>query len=366
MNNTPNEMRRDPVTGKWVIIDRDMEPDEVVSLLRASVARDAERIKPGPCVFCPGEEKNTPAPIVEYVDGQFHYGTHFENWQVRVIPNRHPVFRIEGNLNRRPVSMYDVMDAVGAHEIIVENRQHLDWDELKRSEVIDILRVYQERMKDLSKDERFGHLFIFKNCGPSSSSRLQHPHSTSFASPSVPERIRRELEFTRRHYQLKERCLFCDIVSEELRRKNHHSGIVKSYDSFITISPFFASHPFETWILPRNHSSDYRTMPGEHLTQLAQALQENLQMVKSMVGSLSYTLLLFTRPNKFWGADRDYWSTIDVDYHWHFKFFPRFPRETGFHRSFSAGSGYMINQVPPETAAEMLRSQGNRPKSKAE
>jgi galactose-1-phosphate uridylyltransferase len=90
--------------------------------------------------------------------------------------------------------------------------------------------------------------------------------------------------------------------------------------------------------------------------ELAQALQENLRAVKKLVGNLSFSLLLFTRPNKIWGAERDYWTTLDADYHWHFKFIPRFPRQAGFHRSFSSGSGFMINQIPPEIAAELLRA----------
>src|SRR5207244_1984939 len=99
----------------------------------------------------------------------------------------------------------------------------------------------------------------------------------------------------------------------------------------------------------------------ELIPELAGVLQENLRMVKNIVGPLSYTLLLFTRPNKVWGNERNYWTTIDSDYHWHFKFFPRFPRLPGSHRSFSAGSGYMINQIPPETSAELLRNQYSRP-----
>jgi UDPglucose--hexose-1-phosphate uridylyltransferase len=284
------------------------------------------------------------------------YREHSDDWQIRVVPNEDPVLRIEGALNRRFVSIYDVMDAVGAHEIVIEHREHRDWDELRQEEVSGILGVYRERVNDLSKDERFGHLFIFKNYGPSSGIRIHHPHSTVIASPSVPERIRRELSNTRKHFDMKERCLFCDIITEELRRKEEISGLVRMYENFVTISPYFASHPFETWILPRKHSSDFRTASPQFLSELGTVLQNNLSMVKKVVGPLSYALLLFTRPNKLWGSDRDYWATIDLDYHWHFKFFPRFPRVHGFHRSFSAGSGYMINQIAPEKAAQILRS----------
>jgi UDPglucose--hexose-1-phosphate uridylyltransferase len=185
---------------------------------------------------------------------------------------------------------------------------------------------------------------------------VSHPHATIIASPSVPERIRRELQFTRRHFQMKERCLFCDIINEETRANNPNSGLVRPYNDFVTLSPFFASHPFETWILPRKHNANFRNVSRSLFPELARVLQENLRVIQQVLGPISYTLLLFTRPNKVWGEERAFWTTIDDDYHWHFKFIPRFPRQSGFHRSFMAGSGYMINQVAPELGAEILRS----------
>jgi UDPglucose--hexose-1-phosphate uridylyltransferase len=351
-----NEMRRDPVTRKWIIMDKTVPVDQIVKSLRKAVEREAKKKQDNVCDFCPGQEEKTPASITEMVNREFRYRTHDPNWQIRVIPNRNPVFQIEGGLNRRLVSSYDVMDALGAHEVIVEHREHHDWDELTEEDVSAILLTYHERMVDLSKDDRFGHLFLFKNHGATSHSRIPHPHSTLIASPSVPERIRRELQFTRRHFQMKERCLFCDTVTEEMRARNSHSGLIRAYENFVSLSPYFASHPFETWILPRRHNANFRNTDRSLFAELAKAIQENLRAVKQVVGPLSYTLLLFTRPNKVWGEERDYWTTIDDDYHWHFKFIPRFPRQSGLHRSFSAGSGYMINQIPPEESAQMLRS----------
>lgn len=351
-----NEMRRDPVTRKWVIIDKSKSPEKMVKLLRQSVEREIRKKKDTICDFCPGNEDKTPASIMEFLNGEFHYRSKDPNWQIRAIPNRNPVFQIEGTLDRRLVAGYDVMDALGAHEVIIENREHRDWDELTEQEVAAILSTYQERMVDLSKDDRFGHLFLFKNYGATSNARIMHPHSTLIASPSVPERIRRELHYTRRHFQMKERCLFCDIVTEEIRPKNPFRGEIRQYEHFVSISPFFASHSFETWLLPRRHNANFRNIEKSLIPELARMLKENISVVKQVVGPLSYTLLLFTRPNKVWGEERDYWTTIDDDYHWHFKFIPRFPRQSGLHRSFSAGSGYMINQIPPEEAAKILRS----------
>jgi UDPglucose--hexose-1-phosphate uridylyltransferase len=351
-----NEMRRDPVTRKWVIIDKTKPAEDWIKLLKQAVEKEARKKKDPVCDFCPGNEERTPSSILEFVAGEFRYRMHDPGWKIRAFPNRNPVFQIEGSLNRRLVSGYDVMDALGAHEEIIEHREHLDWDQFTKEEVSAVLATYQERMVDLSKDDRFGHLFLYKNHGPNSNSRISHPHSTLIASPSVPERIRRELQFTRRHFQMKERCLFCDILSEEMRQKNGTGGLIRMYDNFVMLSPFFVSHPFETWVLPRKHNSNFRNFDRSLFPELAAVLQENVAIVKKVVGPLSYSLLLFTRPNKVWGEERDYWTTIDDDYHWHFKFIPRFPRQTGLHRSFSAGSGYMINQIAPETAAKILRA----------
>ena len=178
----------------------------------------------------------------------------------------------------------------------------------------------------------------------------------SIASPSVPERIRRELQFTRRHFKPRNDVCFATSLQRKCVPRIHLAVCFASSDNFVSLSPFFASHPFETWLLPRRHNSNFRNIEKSLFPELARVLQENVSVVKQVVGPLSYTLLLFTRPNKVWGEERDYWTTIDDDYHWHFKFIPRFPRQSGLHRSFSAGAGYMINQIPPETAAQILRS----------
>ncbi|HEY4490662.1 MAG TPA: DUF4931 domain-containing protein, partial [Acidobacteriota bacterium] len=221
-----NEMRRDPITRKWVIIDKHITTEAIVESLRAAVQKDAERFSTDPCSFCPGNEESLPPAILERVNDGFTYRSHSPDWRIRALPDRDPVFRIEGSLNRRLLSGYDVMDAIGAHELIIEHRRHIDWDEIEQRDVAEIVATYHERMNDLSRDERFGHIFLFKNFGPSSGSTMAHPHSMLIASPSVPERIRRELDSTRRHYQMKERCLFCDIIGEETRQRNHVSRLV--------------------------------------------------------------------------------------------------------------------------------------------
>src|ERR1019366_3758298 len=45
-------------------------------------------------------------------------------WSVRVVSNSNPLLRIEGELGRRAEGCHDLMNGVGAHEIIVETPRH--------------------------------------------------------------------------------------------------------------------------------------------------------------------------------------------------------------------------------------------------
>ena len=76
-----------------------------------------------------------------------------------------------------------------------------------------ILLAYRERLIDLEKDRRFEQFLILKNY-PGIFNR--HPHSHILAMPVIPKRIDEEILGTLDYYQRKERCIFCDIIKEEI------------------------------------------------------------------------------------------------------------------------------------------------------
>jgi UDPglucose--hexose-1-phosphate uridylyltransferase len=110
------ELRKDPITGRWVIIatDRAKRPSDFI---RQPVPEPSARV----CPFDYGNERKTPPEILAFrnTGGQDEPG-----WRVRVVPNKFPVLGIEGDLNRQGEGMYDKMNGVGAHEIIVETPEH--------------------------------------------------------------------------------------------------------------------------------------------------------------------------------------------------------------------------------------------------
>jgi len=111
------ELRKDPITGRWVIIstDRGKRPND---FLRESVFPKRRRIAP----FCPGNEGKTPPEILAY--GRNGTGANTPGWNIRVVPNRFPALGIEGELDREGEGLFDKMNGIGAHEVVIETPQH--------------------------------------------------------------------------------------------------------------------------------------------------------------------------------------------------------------------------------------------------
>ncbi len=113
------ELRRDPITGEWVIIasERAKRPSDFASRPRSSETDDPAR-----CPFCPGNESMTPPEIIAFrPPGTPRNGP---GWWIRVVPNKFPALAVEGELNKTGYGMYDWMNGVGAHEVVIETPEH--------------------------------------------------------------------------------------------------------------------------------------------------------------------------------------------------------------------------------------------------
>ncbi|RKX25941.1 MAG: galactose-1-phosphate uridylyltransferase [Candidatus Zixiibacteriota bacterium] len=327
------QLRKDSVTGRWVIIstDRSRRPSSFESVP-----------KPGParlCPFCPGHEDNTPPEILAYRKSDTEPNK--PGWSLRVFPNKYPALVVEGELIREPHGLYDMMQGVGAHEVIVETPDHAcDMAQMNENTIRDVLWVYRERMMDLERDRRLKYILIFKNHGAAAGASLEHAHSQLIATPIIPKKVLEEIDGSRKYFEFKERCVFCDIVRQELIDKER---IVNDYDSFIAIEPFASRFPFETWILPKTHQSSYLEMSESDFTVLAHAFKDILLRLKIALNDAPFNYVLHTRP-----VSKDHHEY----YHWHFEIMPKLTKVAGF----EWGSGFYINPTSPEEAAAYLRS----------
>ncbi len=334
-----SELRRDPVMGRWVIIapERAGRPD-------LSVPATAER-KPAPCVFCGGQESRDPTEI--YAIRTPGTTRNSPGWQVRVLPNKYPVLRIEGKLVREGVGMFDMLSGVGAHEVIIETPDHaLELADLSEPQIANVIRAYRERMHDLGGDDRFKYVLIFKNQGYLAGATMSHAHSQLIATPVTPKRVKEELVGAQRYYDFKRRCVFCDIIKQE--SKLTRERLVFENDTFLVISPFAARVPYETWIVPKQHNCDFVAISQPEYAGLAEALKTVLLKMRTALNDPPFNFLIHTAP--FRRPRAGYWATIQFDYHWHLEIIPKLTRLAGFEE----GSGFYINPVTPEEAAETL------------
>jgi UDPglucose--hexose-1-phosphate uridylyltransferase len=326
------ELRKDPVVGRWVII-----ATERVRRPSAFTVLHYPR-KGGPCAFCAGREDETPPEILAYRDESGERDG--VGWRVRVVPNKFPALRIEGDLERRGLGIYDLMNGVGAHEVIIESPDHdRDLSALPTSAVAEVLHAYRERIADLKRDDRFRSVLVFKNHGVEAGASLEHPHSQLIATPVVPLVVADELHFARSYHGYRERCLFCDILTQEIEGR---ARIVAEGTRVVAFAPFAARVPFETWIIPRRHAAAFEQGDDALLADCADILRTVLRKLDRALSDPPFNLLLHSAP--FGASD-------NPSYHWHFEIMPKLTGMAGF----ELGSGFHINPVPPEDAARMLR-----------
>ena len=337
------ELRKDPITGRWVIIstDRAKRPSDFV--------RESVRIEgKGFCPFCLGNETKTPPEVLAY--GRNGGGPNTPGWTVRVVPNKFPALGIEGDLDRQGDGLFDRMNGVGAHEIIVVN--------LKTQKVSSRVELDQtfyglgfapdggpftfhgwRNGVDLKNDKRFRYALIFKNHGDAAGASLEHSHSQLIALPIVPKRVREELDASKHYYREKERCIFCDMIRQETE-----SGVrvVGENDQFVTIAPYAPRFPFELWLLPKQHSSAFENNQSSVYSSLARMLKDTLARLDSVLDHPAYNFMLHTSPVG---------EEINDHYHWHFEIMPKLTKVAGF----EWGTGFYICPTPPEESARFLR-----------
>lgn len=328
-----HELRKDPVIGRWVIIasDRASRPNEFTI--------DRQMPSGGTCPFCYGNEDKTPPEVLAY--GRQDDGVDAPGWSVRVVPNKYPALRIEGSLGRRAAGMYDLMNAVGAHEVVIESPHHeAQLADLSESQITEVLWAYHDRFIDLKKDPRFRYILIFKNQGAEAGATLEHAHTQIIATPVVPKRVAEEIQGARHHFEQRERCIFCDVLQQELESMVR---VVAQNQHFVVLEPFASRFPYETWILPRLHAPQFENLLEPEMEALAAILRDTLRRMKVALEDAPFNYVLHTAPTRGDG--------IGEYYHWHIEIMPKLTRIAGF----EWGSGFYINPTPPEVAASVLR-----------
>ncbi|TMA56919.1 MAG: galactose-1-phosphate uridylyltransferase [Deltaproteobacteria bacterium] len=324
-----SELRRDPILRRWVII----APERAADVLpRRGEPPAASGEAAGPCPFCPGSEALNPDEITVVRDGTA--------WVVRVTPDKKPLLHIEGDLNRRAAGMFDLMNAIGAHELVADVPDHtLAWADFPVPQMVHLLEVYRDRTRDLRRDPRFRFVLVLKNHG-AVWSRYGHSHSHVVATPFTPKRLEEEIAGAREYYRMRERCVFCDQITEEVRSGQR---VVARNADFVTFAPFASEHPYETWVAPLEHAADFGALSDGALSSLAEQLVGALARLRVALADPPYSVALHAGPLD---------GGSQAEFHWHWEVVPHLSHELGMEWA----TGIYSNPVPPEDAAAVCRS----------
>jgi UDPglucose--hexose-1-phosphate uridylyltransferase len=334
-----HELRKDILLGRWVaILSNSRTPAEYPLAHEERTGQDT-------CALCAGHEHETPAEITSIRRPSTQKNA--PGWWVRAIPSFHPLFQIEGELGRKGVGIYDMMNSIGANEILIESPEHnRKPEDLGIEQMSRVITLYRDRVADLHKDARLRYVLIYKDSGKEAGAIFSHPVSFLMATPVIPKTVKDELDNAKLYYSYKERCIFCDIMSEELRVGER---IILETRNFVAFCPYAGQFPFESWIVPKRHCCAFHEITNDEIEDMGRILMAVLQKLRKVFNDPPFNYYIHTAPNMV--PRRGHWHTLGEDFHWHLELIPRLVRTSGF----EWGSGFYVLYTSPENAAKYLR-----------
>lgn len=339
-------------------------PNQSVVVATARSLRPRKKEDPAPrdtrkhvdqCPFCTGNEDKTPPAIASYPDEK--------NWKIRIVENLYPVLDDDNNLPGFSLGLQQAISGYGRHEVIIDNDNHgIAIHEMDEPHLAKLFLAYQNRMQQLyALDKRLRYVLVFKNFGPAAGASIAHTHSQIIAMPVTPEDVHNEVVHSRRYYQKNNQCIFCSLIDEALTFEatiyDRESGairrkidvgqyVVEKGKHFVAIKPFASRYEWEIQILPLTHQADFLDADTDKLSDLARVLRRTMARLESVIGGAQYNYFLHSLPH-----DPECLASHD-SYHWHLEICPR----TSIPSGFELGSGFFVNIISPEYAAEKLRA----------
>jgi UDPglucose--hexose-1-phosphate uridylyltransferase len=337
-----NELRRDYLLDRWVVIatERKKRPSDFL--------KKPEPVKHGDCPFEAGNEDKTPAAELVYLKRNENAikktkdseSFRHKDWLVRCFPNLFPAFSPPqaGFQTVRVEMSSSLLNAVGAHEVIVESPNHNEHPGVASlSQLVLVVDAYLERLKALTAKRYIKYVSVFRNHGLEAGASLSHAHSQIIATPFVPRTVREELNFSKKTWKSTNECALCKIIKKE--RKSPR--FIWENDSFSVFAPWASVNPLEFWILPRKHQGSPLEMEKKMQRDLATTFRVCLGGLNTLVGDPPYNYGFHIAPDAESGEF----------YHWHVEVYPKLSIWAGFEKS----TGIYINTVPPEDAGASLR-----------
>jgi len=335
------ELRKDPIIGRWVIIatERAKRPSDF--------KLEDEYLIQDECPLCEGNEGQTSKEVLALRKKGSKPDT--PGWDVRIIPSASAFLNPKGDLDRHGKGIYDLMNGIGTHEIIVMGPKHSgDIHKVDEVQIAKVVELLTTRIKQLREDKRLKYVLVFANHGKAAGgSNLGHLHLQLIATPVTPKRVKEELTGARRYFEYKDRCVMCDMIKQE---EKEDERVICREGGFIAITPFCSRFPFEIWVMPTDHSCDFDNMTPDQMKSIGRIYKQVFARMNKILGNFPFNAIIHTAPFRR-RQKKGYWETIEQDFHWHIEIMPRLTKVAGF----EWGSGFYINPMPPEDACKALR-----------
>lgn len=328
-----SEIRQNMVTKEWVIIatERARRPEEFADWSQRPLLADMPSWDPA-CPFCPGNEEGPELEVLRLPESG--------PWKLRVVKNKYPALRLEGDRKRSFDGVNRWISGVGYHEVVVETPLHnKPMAHQSVEEIWRTLLAFQMRGTAMAQDRRVEHIIYFKNHGPRAGTSLMHPHCQIIGLPVMPYDVRSRANEARRYFDDMGNCAYCAMLQDEVTRKER---VVVENGGFVAFLPYAAFSPFHMWLMPREHVSSFLAVSEDVLRDLADILRTILRRLYYGLNDPDYNIVVRSAPVKEWHYDY---------LHWYVTIVPRVTQSAGF----ELGSGMFINTALPEESASFLR-----------
>jgi len=320
-------MRKDYVLERFVIVS----PNNV---------KNADSKK---CTFCPGNESMTNPSLLSLVakDGMLQRLQDAEdyfvkNWSVRVFESKNPAVSISSENSYSDKPLYSE-PAYGYHYIVVASPKHKDSiSTIPVEQWSNVLVVIQDRLRWLYTQRGVTYVSIYVNHGKDSGADVPHPHLNMVTFSTIPPIIEEEAEASHKILNEKGVCPICQVVNKETGGPRQ----VLQTEGFIAFCPWAPSYPFEFWICPKKHSTNFSKITQKEINDLSLILRSTLGGLTSSMKDVSYNLAFHLSPEK----------KNSRQIHWHIEVYPLTDAWSGLER----GYGVFLNNLSPEKAAEQL------------
>ncbi len=318
-----SELRWNPILEEWVVVathrqDRTYKPPE------------------GHCPLCPTRDVRFPTEVPA------------PSYEIVVFENKFPSFTPDAPPPAtQSMGTSEAAPAKGVCEVVLYTQEHsVTLTEQSVEHIAHLVDVWTDRYDELGRLDYVKYVLVFENKGDVVGVTLHHPHGQIYAFPFIPPRPARELESAAGHMSRTGRCLFCDVLEDELRDSRR---IILDDDGFVAFVPFFARYPFEVHVMPRAHVHSLLEFDSSERFGLARALKCVMSKYDGLFGfPLPYMMIMHQAPTD----GRAYNHS-----HFHVEFYPlhRTRTKIKYLAGCESGAGTFINDTLPEDTARLLR-----------